>query len=354
MLTNSFVVALTSAVAVLACTPVAQAQAQTVPAQSVAQFYKGKTINIIVGSDVGGGYDLTARTIARHLARHIPGQPTIVVQNRPGAGSVIATNYVYEIAPKDGTVVGAVQRPIPFQILFGDTGVHFDVRKMQWIGTPTKELGVVVAWHTSPHKTIEDVFKTEMIVGGTGPQTDPELFPRAMNSILGTKFKVVGGYKGQAQMVLAMQREEIQGSGNWSFSDIEKGHPDWLADKKVRLLLQLGLAKSTDPMLHGVPLVFDVARNAEQRSIFQVLMGMKEMGRPYFLAPGVPKDRADAIRAAFMQTMKDPEFLAEAAKTLGQIDPLSGPEMQKIITDVYALPADVIAKAREAVKAPGA
>jgi tripartite-type tricarboxylate transporter receptor subunit TctC len=344
-------------ISALMCTALASmqvAQAQTVPAQSVAQFYKGKTINIIVGSDVGGGYDLAARTIARHLARHIPGQPNIVVQNRPGAGSIIASNYVYEIAPKDGTVIGAVQRPIPFQILFGDTGVRFDARKMQWIGSPTKELGVVVAWHTSPHKTIEDVFKTEMIVGGTGPQTDPELFPRAMNSILGTKFKVVGGYKGQAQMVLAMQREEIQGSGNWSFSDIEKGHPDWLTEKKVRLLLQLGLARSTDPMLHDVPLVFDVARHSEQRSVFQALLGMKAMGRPYFIAPGVPKDRADALRTAFATTMKDPAFLAEAEKTLGVIDPLSGPEMQKIISEVHALPADIIAKAREAVKAPGA
>src|SRR5215831_2473347 len=169
MLINSFVVALTSAVAALACTQVAQAQAQTAPAQSVAQFYKGKTINIIVGSDVGGGYDLTARTVARHLARHIPGEPNIIVQNRPGAGSIIASNYVYEIAPKDGTVIGAVQRPIPFQILFGDNGVHFDVRKMQWVGSTTSELGVVVAWHTAPHKTYDDALKTEMIVGGTGP-----------------------------------------------------------------------------------------------------------------------------------------------------------------------------------------
>ena len=344
---RSALVGALSAVVALACTQVAQAQ-------SVAQFYKGKTINIVVGSDVGGGYDLTARTVARHLARHIPGEPAIIVQNRPGAGSIIASNYVYEIAPKDGTVIGAVQRPIPFQILFGDSGVRFDVRKMQWIGSPTKELGVAVSWHTSPHKTFADVFKTEMIVAGTGPTTDPELFPRAMNSILGTKFKVVSGYKGQAQMVLAMQREEVHGSGNWSFSDIEKGHPDWLAEKKVHLLLQLGLAKSPHPALRDVPLVLDVARNTEQRSIFQVLMGMKAMGRPFFIAPGVPKDRTDAIRAAFMKTMKDPEFLAEAAKVLGQIDPLSGPEMQKIITDVHALPADVINKAREAVKAPGA
>ena len=326
----------------------------TARAQSVADFYKGKTVTIVVGSDVGGGYDLTARTLAHHLARHIPGQPSVIVQNKPGASSIVAANYVYEIAPKDGTVIAAAQRPIPFQTLFGDTGVRFDVRKMQWLGSTTNELGVVVAWHTAPQQTFADLYKSEMVIGGTGPATDPELDPRAMNRVLGTKFRIVGGYPGQAQVALAMERGEIQGSGNWSFSDIEKGHPDWLADKKVRLLLQLGLAKSTDPMLQGVPLVFDVARNAEQRSIFQVLMGMKEMGRPFFLAPGVPKDRADAIRTAFMKTMKDPEFLAEAEKTLGLIDPMPGSEMQKIITDVHALPPDVIGKAREAVKAPGA
>src|ERR1700704_1401756 len=153
---SAFIGALMCAVASLACTQMAQAQ-------SVAQFYKGKTINIVVGSDVGGGYDLTARTVARHLSRHIPGEPAIIVQNRPGAGSIIASNYVYEIAPKDGTVIGAVQRPIPFQILFGDTGVRFDVRKMQWIGSTTSELGVVVAWHPAPQKTYHDVPKAEMM-----------------------------------------------------------------------------------------------------------------------------------------------------------------------------------------------
>jgi tripartite-type tricarboxylate transporter receptor subunit TctC len=333
--------------AAVMCTQVAQAQ-------SVGEFYKGKTVTIVVGSDVGGGYDLMARTVARHLGRHIPGRPNIIVENRPGAGSIVATNYVYEIAPKDGTVIGAVQRPIPFQVLFGDTGVRFDVRRMQWIGNTSNELGVVVAWHTAPQKTVEDLFTREMIVGGTGPATDPELLPRAMNNVLGTKFKIVSGYKGQAQMVLAMEREEIQGTGNWSFSDIEKGRADWVTDKKIRILLQLGLTTSQSPLLRDVPLVMDIVRTDEQRYVFKILMGMKAMGRPYFVAPAVPKERIDALRTAFMATMRDPEFLAEAAKTLGQIDPLTGPEMQKIIADVYALPPEIIAKARETVKVSGA
>jgi len=327
----------------LVCTDVAKAQ-------SVEEFYKGKTITILVGSDVGGGYDLTARTLAHYLPRHVPGHPNVIVQNKPGASSLLAANYVYEIAPKDGTVIAAVQRPIPFQVLFGDTGVRFDVRKMQWLGSTTNELGVVVAWHTAPQQTFADLFKSEMVIGGTGPATDPELYPRAMNRVLGTKFRIVGGYPGQAQVALAMERGEIQGSGNWSFSDIEKGHADWLTEGKVRLLLQLGLAKGANPALRDVPLVLDVAREGAQRQAFEILMGMKALGRPYFAAPGVPQERVQALRAAFMETMADAEFLAEAKEVLGPIDPVSGVDMQAIIGKVYALPADVIATAREAVK----
>jgi hypothetical protein len=263
---------------------------------------------------------------------------------------MIAANYVYVLAPKDGTIIAAVQRPIPFQELFGDTGVHYDPRRIQWLGSTSHELGVVVVWHTAPQRTAQDLFTMETIVGGTGPATDPELFARAMNQVLGTKFKIVGGYRGQAQVALAMERGEIQGTANWSWSDIEKGHPDWLADKKVRLLLQLDLTKGTSPYLRDVPLVMDIARNEEQRQVLSIFMGMKALGRPYFVAPDVPKDRTEALRRAFMETMRDPQFMKEADQTLGSIDPVSGADMQKIVADVYALPANVIAKAREAVK----
>jgi len=191
------------------------------------------------------------------------------------------------------------------------------------------------------------------VIGGTGPATDPELDPRAMNRVLGTKFRIVGGYPGQAQVALAMERGEIQGSGNWSFSDIEKGHPDWITDKKIRLLLQLGLAKSQSPILRDVPLVLDVARNDDERHVFEILMGMKALGRPYFVAPGVPMDRTKALQEAFMATLRDPQFLEEARQVLGPIDPVSGTDMHAIIANVYALPAQVIAQAREAVKVIG-
>jgi tripartite-type tricarboxylate transporter receptor subunit TctC len=330
------------------------ASAEAASAQSVADFYKGKTVTILVGSDVGGGYDLTARTLAHYFPRHLPGHPNVIVQNKPGASSIVATNYVYEIAPKDGTVIAAVQRPIPFQTLFGDAGVRFDVRKMQWLGSTTNELGVVVAWHTAPQQTVDDLFRSEMVVGGSGPATDPELFPRAMNRVLGTRFRIVSGYPGQAQIALAMERGEIEGSGNWSFSDIEKGHPDWIADRKIRILLQLGLAKSSSPALRDVPLIMDITRSPAERHVFEILMGMKALGRPYFVAPGVPQERTDALRAAFMATMNDADFLDEAKRVLGPIDPTSGPDMQAIISNVYALPPEVIATAREAVKIPGA
>jgi hypothetical protein len=192
-----------------------------------------------------------------------------------------------------------------------------------------------------------------MVVGGSGPATDPELFPRAMNRVLGTKFRIVSGYPGQAQIALAMEREEIQGSGNWSFSDIEKGHADWIASKKIRILLQLGLTRSPSPDLRDVPLVMDIIRDPAARHVFEILMGMKALGRPYFVAPGVPKDRTDALRAAFMATMNDPDFLDEAKRLLGPIDPISGADMQGIISKVYALPPEVIAQAREAVRIPG-
>jgi hypothetical protein len=319
-------------------------------AQSVADFYRGKTITIVVGADVGGGYDLTARTVAHYLGRHIPGAPSIVVQNKPGASSVVAVNYVYEIAPKDGTVIGAAQRPIPFQILFDNAGVRFDVRKMQWLGSTANELGVVVVWHGAPQQSVDDLFRMETVVGGDGPALDTEIFPRALNRVLGTRFRIVGGYPGQAQIVLAMERGEVQGTGNWSFSDIEKGHPDWIRDKTIRMLLQLGLTKSGNPDLAGVPLVMDIAKTDGERQVLSALMGMKALGRPFFVAPEVLPDRTKALQDAFMATMRDPQFLDEAKRVLGPLDPVAGPDMQKIIASINALPPEVIGDARAAVK----
>jgi tripartite-type tricarboxylate transporter receptor subunit TctC len=322
-------------------------------AQSVADFYRGKTVSIEVGSDSGGGYDINARTLARHMARHIPGNPNIIVQDKPGASSMVAANYVYGVAPQDGTVIAAVQRPIPFQQLLGDTGINYDPRRIQWLGSTSNELGVVVVWYTAPQQSAQDLFTMETVVGGNGASTDTELFARAFNYVIGTKFRIVSGYPGQAQIVLAMERGEIQGTANWSWSDIEKQHLDWLRDKKLRILLQLDLKKGSSPYLHDVPLAMDLARNEGQREVFRILMSMKALGRPFFIAPNVPRDRSDALRNAFMETMKDPEFLEDARRTVGPVGPVSGSDMQKIVAEMYAMPGDVIAKVRQAVRLAG-
>jgi tripartite-type tricarboxylate transporter receptor subunit TctC len=326
---------------------VAAASVAPADAQSVADFYKGKTITILVGSDVGGGYDLHARLLARFLGRHVPGQPTVVVQNKPGASSLMAANYAYEVAPKDGTVIAAVQRPVPYQPLFNDTGARFDVRQIQWLGSTANELGVVVAWHSARQQTMDDLFKQEMVVGGTGPSTDPELYARALNNTIGTKFRIVSGYRGQAQMALALERGEIEGTANWSWSDIVSGHPDWLKEKKVRVLLQIGLSKSPD--LPDVPLMTDLARTDEQRQVFEILAGMKPMGRPYFVVPGVPADRRDALRTAFTETMRDPEYRDEAQRMFGALEPTSGTDIQNLVERLYTLPKSALDKARESL-----
>jgi tripartite-type tricarboxylate transporter receptor subunit TctC len=329
---------------------VALASAAPAHADSAADFFRGKTITIYCGSDVGGGYDLVARTVARYLGRHTPGNPNVIVQNRPGAASVVAANFVYSVAPKDGTALALVQRSIPFQQLFSGAGVRYDATKIRWIGSTSSEFATVTVWHTAPQQTFDDVFKMETIVGSVGVAGDTDLYPRVLNNTLDTKFKIVGGYPGQAQIILAMERGELQGTGYWSWPDIENRRADWLRDKKIRPLLQLGFARSASPYLRNVPLITDLARNDEQRDVFMILMSMLKMGRPFFAPPEVPQDRTEALRAAFMDTMRDQEFVNEAEKTIGTIDPMSGSDMQRMISDIYQLPDTTVKSLRNAVK----
>jgi tripartite-type tricarboxylate transporter receptor subunit TctC len=329
--------------------PAHLAQAQDDP---VAAFYRGKTLTIMVGSDSGGGYDLNARLLARYMVKYIPGHPQIIVQNKPGASSLAAALYVANVAPRDGTYIAAVQRPVPFQPLFGAADPRLDLRKIQWLGSTTKEPGVFVAWHTAPQRSLDDLRRDGMIVGGNGPSTDTELFARALNNLAGTKLKIVSGYPGQVQIILAMERGEVQGVANWSWSDIESKHEDWLRDGKIRMLLQLGLTKN--PKLPDVPFILDLAHNDAEHEILKLLMEMKALGRPYFITPGVPPERVQALRAAFNATMQDKEFQDEGAATVGVIDPVSGEEMQTMLGAVYDLPASLMEQARQAVgvKAP--
>jgi tripartite-type tricarboxylate transporter receptor subunit TctC len=317
------------------------------PASAEGVSYKGKTVTIVVGSTAGGGYDLAARILARHFGDHLPGRPSIVVQNMPGGGSINAANYVYSIAPQDGTVVGAVQRPVPFSILFDQPGVRFDASKFQYLGSTTSEVGVTVAWHTAPQRTAADLFTKPMIVGGNGTATDTELFARALNRLIGTKFRIIGGYPGQTEIQLALERGEIQGVANWSWNDIPTMHPDWLRDKKIRLLLQLGLHKI--PALRRVPLVDEFAKTPDMKKTIDLMMEMKAFGRPFLVGPRVPSAYVRALRVAFDATMSDPGYVADVRRSGGSLDPATGDEMQSMLGGVYSQPKELIAATRAAM-----
>jgi tripartite-type tricarboxylate transporter receptor subunit TctC len=314
-------------------------------AESVS--YKGKTITIVVGSTAGGGYDLASRILARHLGDHLPGRPSIVVENMPGAGSITAANYLYSVAPQDGTVIAAVQRPAPFSILFDQPGVRFDARKFQYLGSTTSEIGVTVAWRTAPQKTTADLFREPMIVGGNGSATDTELFARALNRLIGTKFRIIGGYPGETEIELAMERGEVQGVANWSWNDIPTMHPDWLRDKKIRLLMQLGPYKL--PALQNVPLADEFAKTPAIKKTIDIMMDMKLLGRPFLIGPRAPSANVAALRAAFDATMADPAYVADVRRSGGSLDPVSGAKMQDMLDALYSQPKELIASARAAM-----
>jgi tripartite-type tricarboxylate transporter receptor subunit TctC len=316
-------------------------------AQSVADFYKGKTLTIVLGVDPGGTYDNSARLVSRFMGKYIPGNPNIVIQYMTGVNAVPAANYVYNIAPHDGTAIWAGTRLAPFEPLFGNPNARFDVSKLRWMGSTASEVGVVIAWHTAPVQTTADLFEKELIVGATIPSGDTYLYPNALNKLLGTKFKMVSGYSSQEPIGIAMEKGEVQGSGNWSWSGIPAFHPDWLSEKKIRVLMQLGLRKHPD--LPDVPLVMDYARTDEQKQILSILMGMKQFGYPFFVPPGVPAERADALVKAFADTLHDPEFLAEAKKQKRDAGMATGEEMTKVVNAAYALPPALIQKARDVV-----
>ena len=305
-------------------------------AQSVADFYKGKQLILIVGASTGGGYDAQGRLLARHIGKHIPGNPNVIVQNMPGAGSLQATNHLYNVAPKDGTVFGLIQRDMLVAKVMNASGIRFDIEKFNWIGNLASEIGIVVAWHTSPIKTTEDLFKTEMIVGGTGPTIDTETAPRLMNSLIGTKFRIVSGYQGTTEVLLAMERGEVMGLGDWSLSNIRSRNPQMLQEGKIRLLMQTALKKSPD--LPDVPLALDFAKSPEDRQVMEAFLAQKSVARPVLAPPGIPADRVQALRAAFMATAADPEFIKDAEKSRLEVSPTSGEEVERVIADITRVP----------------
>jgi hypothetical protein len=299
-------------------------------------FYAGKQLTIMVGAGPGGGYDLQARVAARHLGRHIPGNPTIIVQNIPSR--IAAANMMFTIAMKDGTTIALLQRGVLLARLLYPTGVRFDIEKFHWLGSLNSETAVTLAWHTAPHKTAKDLFDKELIVGGiTG--VDPETTPRIYNGLIGTKFKVVTGYNSTAQIALAVERGEVQGIADWSWSSLKAVRPQWLADRQITLLMQGAL--KNEPELGSLPNALDFIKNDPDRKVMELHFTQKTAARPLVTPPEVPAERVALLRKAFEALAQDTEFLAEMNKAKMEFRFVPGAEIDKVVAQIVSTPPDI-------------
>ncbi|MFT5539710.1 MAG: tripartite-type tricarboxylate transporter receptor subunit TctC [Alphaproteobacteria bacterium] len=316
-------------------------------ADAISDFYKSKQVKLIIGTGVGGGYDINGRLLARHLARHIPGKPTLVVQNMPGAGSRKAAGYVYKVAPKDGSVMAQVLNTLPLLQALGVTGGGFNVANFQWIGNLSNDVNLVDVWHTAPVKNVGDARKTQVILGATSPGSLSGMIPTVMNNILGTKFKIVTGYKSGTAIDLAVERGEVQGRAGAAWTVLVKSYPHLIKGKKFVHLAQMGLKRASG--LENVPLLTELARNDEERALLEIFSSPAAVGKPTVAAPGVPADRIRALRAAYDATMKDPKFLADAERQGLAIGPIDGSDLQKIVEKTVKASPALLAKAKTIV-----
>jgi tripartite-type tricarboxylate transporter receptor subunit TctC len=323
---------------------------QAVLAQTPApgEFYKGKAIELGISSSVGGGYDAYARMLARHLGRFIPGNPTVVPKNIEGAGGLRLANYLYNAAPKDGTSIATIYRGTMFDPLLGGRGAQFDATRITYLGSANNEVSVSVAWHTTGVTRLDEVLTRELVVGASGPSADTYQFPKIVNGVLGTRFKIITGYPGGNDIDLAMERREVQGRCGWSWTSLKATHQSWVAEKKVNILFQMGLAKHPD--LPDVPLILELARSPEDRAILKLIFARQVMAWPYLAPPGIPLDRVETLRRAFMDTMADKDFLADADKSLLEVRPVKGADIQALVNEVYATPATITQRAAEMLK----
>jgi tripartite-type tricarboxylate transporter receptor subunit TctC len=319
---------------------------------ATADFYKrNNTIRLVVGSEPGGGYDAYARLLSRHLGKHIPGNPNFVVQNMPGAGGIVAANWLYNVAPKDGTAMGQTQRLVPFQQIMGEPGPAFETAKFNWLGSLASEVTVCVSWKASTDvKTFDDLRKKELIIGGSGPN-DTETVPALLNNVLGTKFKLISGYPSSTAITLAMERGEVHAvCSSWSSLKTRNAH--WFrGEPKVNFLVQESTQKH--PELPNVPLALDYATNQEDRDLIEFNDARLAVGRPFMLPPGVPPERVKALRAAFDKMVQDKEFLADAEKEKRELDPVSGDEMQKLFERLAKTPKKLLDRLADATNYKG-
>jgi tripartite-type tricarboxylate transporter receptor subunit TctC len=307
-----------------------------------------QAVNVVIGYPPGASYDIYARTFARHLAKHLPGNPTVIPQNMAGAGSLRAANFLYNAAPKDGTTIGMFARGLGMQPLLDEQGIQYDARKFNWIGSLTSEVSIVLSWHSKQFKTLDDVKNREMIVAASGSGADSVIFPYILNGVLGTRFKVVIGYPGNADMLLAVERGEADGNAGTSWSGLTSFKPEWLKEKKIDVLVQL--ASRRHPDLGAVPLVMDLAKNASDKGVLELIFARQEMAYPVVAPPGLPAERVQALRQAFDAVLKDPEYLADARKQNLEAEPAKGADIAALVDRIYASPPDVIARAKAAME----
>lgn len=308
-----------------------------------AQDFKGKTVILGYGGGVGGGFDTYAQLLAPHIKRHLPGAPNVIVQGVPGAGTLAAANYTFEIAPPDGTFIGIASGNTATAKLFRTPNIRFDPNKFVWIGSMTSEVAAVIAWHTTGITSIEDVKKRKMIVGGGGATSGNVISPTVMNRMFGTQFDIIRGYSSSREAMLAVERGELDGVGSWNYSSIKAAHADMLRDGKIKILLQLALSKHPD--LPNVPLITDLAKTPEEKSILELIYAPQEMGRPLFAPPATPANVANTLRRAFDATLADPVFQADAAKRRIDINsPMTGEQVAALIGRMHDQPESVLEK----------
>jgi len=310
-----------------------------------ADFYQGKTINLVIGYSVGGGYDLYARVLAKHLGKHIPGNPTIVPLNMVGAGSLRAANYIYSVAPKDGTAIGTFSRSVAIAPLISSAA--FDSRKFTWLGSLTKDVSVCITWNTSAIKSWDDMMSRQFVAGGEGSGSDPDIFALVYKNVLGAKVKLVSGYPGTNDITLAMERGEVDGLCGISWSTIKSRHADWISGKKINVPVQAALEKDRD--LPDVPLALDLVKGSEQTQILKLFLATQVLARPFAAPPGMPAERTELLRKAFDDTVNDADFRAEATKLGLDINPITGTAIDDLLKEIFATPKDVSAKAAMAI-----
>ena len=321
---------------------------ERVDAQTAQPFYRGKQLNMVIASGAGGGYDTYARTLARHMTKHIPGNPVIVPRNMPGAGGLIAANALYNNTPADGLTFAALTNGAAMDPLFGERAARFDAQRLNWIGSIGKQDNICITWQGSPLTRIDQAKAREVAVSASGAGGNSSIMPRILNQFVGTKFKVIGGYTEGSGTTLALERGEVDGVCGLSYSTLKTMHPDWFRDRKVNVIVQIGLGNIPD--LPDVPNALDLIPSAEDKQVLQLILVRQEMGRPFATPPGVPADRVAILRQAFEATLKDPAFIADAARLQMDIDPLTGAEIQDLLRTAYATPRPIVQRAAQLVR----